>query len=100
MNEKLLLYIGDISVYENIFPGFVGNDTETDLQLWLSFATDIVKQEKEYLVYDFNGIVSSVGGGLGLFLGFSCLSTCIQLSKWILRRYTVGQKYERGEEMA
>ena len=27
--------------------------------------------EKEYLVYDFIGIVGSVGGTLGLFIGFS-----------------------------
>ena len=27
--------------------------------------------EKEYLIYDFIGIVGSVGGTLGLFIGFS-----------------------------
>ena len=27
---------------------------------------------EEYLVFDFNDIISSVGGALGLFLGFSC----------------------------
>ena len=26
----------------------------------------------EYVLYDFNAIVTSVGGSLGLFLGFSC----------------------------
>ncbi len=29
---------------------------------------------EQYVVYDFATFVSAVGGGLGLFLGFSCLS--------------------------
>ena len=28
---------------------------------------------EEYVVYDFNGIVGTVGGSLGLFVGFSFL---------------------------
>jgi hypothetical protein len=30
--------------------------------------------QEEYLLYDFNAIISAVGGNLGLFVGFSCLS--------------------------
>ena len=28
---------------------------------------------KEYVLFDLNAIVASVGGSMGLFLGFSCL---------------------------
>ena len=34
-----------------------------------SFTEDIYKEVE---IYDFNAIVASVGGSLGLFLGFSC----------------------------
>ena len=32
-----------------------------------------VKVQEEYKVYDFNGIIGTVGGSLGLFVGFSFL---------------------------
>ena len=34
---------------------------------------------EEYKVYDFNGIVGSVGGSLGLFIGFSFLDAMLFL---------------------
>jgi hypothetical protein len=36
-------------------------------------------REEEYLLFDFNAIVSAVGGSLGLFLGFSCLDFLLRL---------------------
>ena len=36
-----------------------------------------VKVNEEYKVYDFNGILGSVGGSLGLFIGFSFLDMMI-----------------------
>ena len=38
-----------------------------------------VKVYEEYMVYDFNGILGSVGGSLGLFIGFSFLDVMIHL---------------------
>ena len=38
-----------------------------------------VKVSEEYKVYDFNGILGSVGGSLGLFIGFSFLDMMIYL---------------------
>ena len=35
------------------------------------FESDLVEVHEEYLVYDFTGFVGSVGGTLGLFVGFS-----------------------------
>ena len=40
-----------------------------------------VKVEEDYRVYDFNGILGSVGGSLGLFIGFSFLDMMIYLMR-------------------
>ena len=41
------------------------------IALWYWFATDKIEVHKEYLIYDFGGLVGFVGGTLGLFIGFS-----------------------------
>ncbi len=41
---------------------------------WLIYITvdsDQILERKEYLVYDNAGFIANVGGGLGLFIGFS-----------------------------
>ena len=47
------------------------------------FYTKIVSPKvevlKEYEIYDFNGILGSVGGSLGLFVGFSFLDCLLNL---------------------
>ena len=40
---------------------------------------NLVKVHKENEVYDFNGILGSVGGSLGLFIGFSFLDMMMYL---------------------
>ena len=54
--------------------------------LWLEVrvAQLDVKVETEYKVYDFTGILGSVGGSLGLFIGFSFLDVilCIINKAW------------------
>ena len=47
---------------------------ENGWTIFLSYLDSLAVKEVEYLVYDFNGIVAAVGGGLGLFLGFSVFS--------------------------
>jgi hypothetical protein len=42
-------------------------------QFWFFYQKTEVEREQETFLYDFSGIVASVGGSLGLFLGFSCL---------------------------
>ena len=37
----------------------------------VNFATTEITTNEEYLIYDFSGIVGSLGGNLGLFIGFS-----------------------------
>ena len=38
-----------------------------------------VKVYEEYKVYDFNGLLGTVGGSLGLFIGFSFLDMMMHL---------------------
>ena len=39
--------------------------------LLLYYPRNIVKHSQEYYLYDLNSMISSVGGSLGLFLGFA-----------------------------
>ena len=41
--------------------------------------TSEIVVEEEYMVYDFNGIVGTVGGSLGLFVGFSFLQCMLYI---------------------
>ena len=49
------------------------------IDVYLIWEDNLVYIEEEYLLMDFNSIVSAVGGSLGLFLGFSCLDFLMQL---------------------
>ena len=44
-----------------------------------------MEESREYLAYDLNDLVGSVGGYLGLFLGWSLLGLTVQLSVLILK---------------
>jgi hypothetical protein len=45
-----------------------------------------VGSTEEILLYDFNAILSAVGGSLGLFLGVSCYTFCIAGLEMVMRR--------------
>ena len=60
----------DVSVMMEPVPADVG---EAETHLFLKVLLE-VEHRKQVLLYDLNSIVSAVGGSLGLFLGFSCLS--------------------------
>ena len=52
------------------------NDSEDRIyDLFFTYPIAVVESHEEYLILDAPGIIASVGGGLGLFLGFSCLSS-------------------------
>ena len=62
-----------------------------------------VKVEEDYRVYDFNGILGSVGGSLGLFIGFSFLDMMIYLMrrarKWGLHVGWFSNKNKRQDSL-
>ena len=45
-----------------------------------------VEERVEMLVYDWSAFLASVGGNLGLALGFSCLSICLSLADIVCRK--------------
>ena len=49
--------------------------TNKHVEIEIDFLTNRLEVHQEYLVYDFEGMIGSVGGTLGLFVGFSLLST-------------------------
>ena len=49
------------------------NKSDTDEGTWFWLEGPKFKVEEEYLVYNLSGIVGTVGGSLGLFIGFSFL---------------------------
>ena len=49
--------------------------------------SDDVEESREYYVYDLNDLVGSVGGYLGLFLGWSLLGVTAQLSVFLLEYF-------------
>jgi len=54
--------------------------------IYLRYKTLVVTESREVAIYDFNSILSSVGGSLGLFLGFSCFGTITSLIHFILKK--------------
>ena len=51
-----------------------------------------VEERIETLVYDAGGLMTAVGGNLGLFLGFSCLSVLFAIVSWIKKKIQISLK--------
>ena len=58
---------------------FAPPDTEQYVGIWIHYDDFIVQEYQEYFVLGVNGLVSSIGGFLGLFLGLSSMS----FAEWI-----------------
>jgi len=43
-------------------------------------------------IYDFNAIVSAVGGSLGLFLGFSCLGVTHEFLEKLEKKFILAKR--------
>ena len=65
--------------YDFIVPPEIGND----FALYVYFSTLNVEQQIENFDYDFASFLAAVGGNLGLFLGFSCLSVLFEIVDYI-----------------
>ena len=82
--EKTLLSQRAVKAYyDNPFKAQLGEDS---YYIFFIFPMSVVEYHEEYLVFDAPGIIASVGGGLGLFLGFSCLSSAKYLTDFISRK--------------
>ena len=86
--SKIITYAE--SAIEYIFHNFTNN--ETGFQ-YVAGSTQIV--ESELLVYDTNDMIGSIGGSLGLFLGFSFFGIISQCIDMFLQLATKIQQCER-----
>lgn len=50
--------------------------------LAISYSSMLVEEKIETIVYDLENLLTSVGGNLGLFLGFSCFSTLLTVIEY------------------
>ncbi len=53
--------------------------------LFVSFSSMDVEKQVESLIYDAGNFFAAVGGNLGLFLGFSCLSIIFATIDFLVR---------------
>ena len=58
-------------------PELLLNDYGTGL--FIQLTSPQIRVNKKYEVYDFSGIVGTVGGSLGLFIGFSFMDFMLML---------------------
>ena len=52
------------------FTGFTNNSREVYIGYWFNYE-DEVEVFEEYLIYEITSVIGSIGGKLGLFVGFS-----------------------------
>ena len=80
-----------------------GNPNEVDL--FMRFNTPpLVSVKEEYLIYDLMAVVGSIGGTMGLFIGFSFASltgtllNCFQTASSIKRKINTMKKCEHIDQ--
>ena len=73
--HRVLRTISPLTGMQAMFPEYNGDYKGA----WFWLEGPKVKVEEEYVVYSFSGIVGTVGGSLGLFIGFSFLD-CLFLA--------------------
>ena len=54
--------------------------------IWFGYASLNVMVDEHKPLVDLNSFVNAVGGGLGLFLGFSIIDTLFFVSRFIFRK--------------
>ncbi len=63
-------------------PSIGGKDSAI---LSISYSSMLVEERIETIVYDLENLLTSVGGNLGLFLGFSCFSTMLAVLEYFYK---------------
>ena len=64
-------------------PGTANTSSDTK-EAWIKLKTPEITVIEEYLVYDLSGIVGSVGGSLGLYIGISLIDVFL----FLVNRFT------------
>ena len=66
--------------------------TGLSLLFTFSFASKSINVHEEVLIFDETGLVGSIGGSLGLFIGFSFFGSIVTFLNVILDKWTVLKK--------
>jgi len=56
------------------------------VKAFIYFESDITEIKSEAFLVDFGNLVSSIGGSLGLFLGFSCYTTITAIMDFMFKK--------------
>jgi hypothetical protein len=71
--------------------------------IFVTFKEIEVEVEQEFVLFDFNAILSSVGGSMGLFLGFSFLDCTMKLihnsRRWWRRTVPLKSQVEKADKV-
>jgi hypothetical protein len=66
---------------------WVAGEYLTDSRIqYISYSGDLEIISQEFFLYDANAIISAVGGGLGMFLGVSCLGVITNIFRILTNR--------------
>ena len=60
------------------FTGFTNNSRDVYIGYWFNYE-DEVEVFEEYLIYEITSVIGSIGGTLGLFIGFSFFDVSAKL---------------------
>ena len=71
-----------IYLYLNIIAVVATNTTG----LTIAYSSLLIEERVETYVYDMENLLTSIGGNLGLFLGFSCFSSILVLLEFIFKK--------------
>ena len=84
-------YTGSITIAD--FPDLEYENVEHgSLSLILESKSNIITVHEEYLVYDVIGVIGSIGGSLGLFIGFSfydLICKVLDIVQWKQNKTTI-----------
>ena len=72
-------------LFNPVLNTFHDNKTASFVELWIYFVTTTVEKKEEYFLYDTMNLASSLGGSMGLLLGYSLLSILLSLIKFLER---------------
>ena len=77
-------YSGTIVTHPEVF----NNSRSTGLGFWFNGENEMAASE-EYLIYEITGVIGSIGGTLGLFIGFSFLDISKKLINIFKKKFLI-----------
>ncbi len=72
------------SIFEDTWGGDIGS-IDKGVKVYLFYHSMLAEQKREAYIYDLGNLMTSLGGNLGLFLGFSCFSTLMFFIKYLFK---------------